>query len=162
SARRDAEKADAPPAEPVQADIELVKVLTRRLDLAARLARMLLEDITVSESAMVQRCARALAGELGGWGVGDIARPRRLRRQLVTGPDDPEAEEIARTVAETTPEPGSAPWIVHESASSQLITHPEDADVLGPGPDGMPLAMLLRATSVLSVPLADGERTYGA
>lgn len=144
------------------ADLELVRRLTRRLDLAADITRLLLESITVSESAMVQRCARALAGEFGGWVMVDLERRGRLRRQFVAGPDDPEAEELARVAAEAAPEPGSAPWIVHEAASSQLFTHAEEADILGPGPDGMPLDMLLRATSVLSVPLSDGERSYGA
>src|ERR1051326_4234567 len=32
---------------------------------------------------------------------------------------------------------------------------------LGDGPDGVPLLMLLGATSVLSVPLTDGEHAYG-
>jgi PAS domain S-box-containing protein len=144
------------------ADMDLVRQLTRRLDLAAGISRLLLEDITVSESAMVQRCARTLAAELGGWVIVDIERRGRLRRQFVTGPDDPKAEDLTRTVAATEPQPGSAPWIVHESASSQLLTHVEDTDALGPGPDGMPLVLLLQATSVLSVPLADGERSYGA
>jgi serine phosphatase RsbU (regulator of sigma subunit)/PAS domain-containing protein len=144
------------------ADLDLVRQLTRRLDLAAGISRLLLEDISVSESAMVQRCARTLAAELGGWVIVDIERRGRLRRQFVTGPDDPAAEDLARAVAGTEPEPGSAPWIVHDSASSQLLTHAEDADALGPGPDGMPLVLLLQATSVLSVPLADGERSYGA
>jgi serine phosphatase RsbU (regulator of sigma subunit)/PAS domain-containing protein len=156
------EKAEPAADEPPAVDMKLVRELTRRLDLAARIARLLLEDITVSESAMVQRCARELAGELAGWVIVDTERRGRLRRQFVTGPDDPEADELARTVADTSPEPGSAPWIAHESAGSQLITHFEDTDVLGPGPDGMPLAIALRATSVLSVPLSDGEHSYGA
>ncbi|MGH3408518.1 MAG: SpoIIE family protein phosphatase [Streptosporangiaceae bacterium] len=144
------------------ADMDLVRQLTRRLDLAAGISRLLLEDITVSESAMVQRCARTLSAELGGWVIVDIERRGRLRRQFVTGPDDPRSEDLARMVAATEPQPGSAPWIVHGSASSQLLTHAEDTDALGPGPDGMPLVLLLQATSVLSVPLADGERSYGA
>src|SRR6185437_1750160 len=144
------------------ADMDLVRQLTRRLDLAAGISRLLLEDISVSESAMVQRCARTLSAELGGWVIVDIERRGRLRRQFVTGPDNPKAEDLARVVAGTEPAAGSAPWIVHESASSQLLTHVEDADALGPGPDGIPLVMLLQATSVLSVPLADGERSYGA
>jgi serine phosphatase RsbU (regulator of sigma subunit)/PAS domain-containing protein len=145
-----------------QADLELVRRLTRRMDLAADITRLLLESITVSESAMVQRCARALAGEFGGWVMVDLERRGRLRRHFVAGPDGPEAEELARVAAEAAPEPGSAPWIVHEAASSQLFTHAEETDILGPGPDGMTLDMLLRATSVLSVPLSDGERSYGA
>jgi serine phosphatase RsbU (regulator of sigma subunit) len=145
-----------------RADLELVKQLTRRLDLAAETARMLLGHVTVSESAAVQRCARLLAGELAGWVIVDVERGGRLRRQFVTGPEGPEAEQLARTVAEISPEPGSVPSLVHASVSSQLITHAEDTSALGAGPDGIPLVMLLGATSVLSVALSDGERSFGA
>ena len=144
------------------ADLELVKQLTRRLDLAAETARMLLGHVTVSESAAVQRCARILAGELAGWVIVDVERGGRLRRQFVTGPEGHEAEELARIVAEISPAPGSVPSLVHASVSSQLITHAEDTSALGPGPGGIPLVMLLGATSVLSVSLSDGERSFGA
>jgi serine phosphatase RsbU (regulator of sigma subunit) len=65
-------------------------------------------------------------------------------------------------VAEVSPGPGSVPSLVHASVSSQLITHAEDSGILGQGPDGIPLVMLLGATSVLAVPLSDGDRSLGA
>jgi serine phosphatase RsbU (regulator of sigma subunit) len=151
----------AAPGSAEHGDLPLIRQLTRRLDIAAEVARMLLEHVTVSESAAVQRCARILAGELGGWVIVDVERGGRLRRQFVTGPDDPAAQELARTVADVSPAPGSVPSLVHASASSQLLTHAEDADALGPGPDGMPLVMLLGATSILSVPLFDGDHSFG-
>jgi len=144
------------------ADLRLVKQLTRRLDLAAAATRLLLENITLSESATLQRCARLLVSELAAWVIVDVEHRGSLRRQFVIGPDDPAAEELARTVSGIAPEPGSAPSLVHESASSLLITHAEDTDSLGTGPDGIPLVMLLGATSVLSVPLSDSEHSYGA
>jgi sigma-B regulation protein RsbU (phosphoserine phosphatase) len=142
-------------------DLELVKQVTRRQDLIAGIARLLLTDISASEAALVQRCARLLGGELADWVIVDTERRGRLRRQFVTGPADPRAEELTRIVAETDPEPGSVPCLVHESGSSQLLAHPEEAGVLGRGPDGMPLVMLLRAASVLSVPVSDGQSSYG-
>src|SRR5262249_11286298 len=48
------------------------------------------------------------------------------------------------------------------TGSAQLIAHAEDISVLGDGPEGVPLLVLLGATSVLSVPVSDGERIYGA
>jgi serine phosphatase RsbU (regulator of sigma subunit)/PAS domain-containing protein len=144
------------------ADLELVRQLTRRLDLAADTARMLLGHVTVSESAAVQRTARILVGELAGWVIVDVERGGRLRRQFVTGPEGHEAEELARTVAAISPAPGTVPSLVHASVSSQLITHAEDTSALGADPDGIPLIMLLGATSVLSVSLSDGERSFGA
>jgi serine phosphatase RsbU (regulator of sigma subunit) len=80
----------------------------------------------------------------------------------VTGPVGRAAEDLARTVAEISPAPDSTPALVHASASSHLITHAEDTDDLGTGPDGVPLVMLLEAASVLCVPVADGDRRFGA
>ena len=82
------------------------------------------------------------------------------RRQFVAGPQDPESEELARTVAALLPEPGSVPHAACESLGPVLITHAEDADALGTTPEGIPVAMALGAASVLSVPLSDGERGY--
>jgi serine phosphatase RsbU (regulator of sigma subunit) len=110
----------------------------------------------------LQRYARLLARELTAWVIVDVAGGPRLRRQHVSGPEDQRSEKLARTVAAVDPEPGSGPYQVHESGSTMLIAHVEDPAVLGAGPDGIPLLMLLGATSVLSVPLTDGEHAYGA
>ncbi|HEY1618150.1 MAG TPA: PAS domain-containing protein, partial [Streptosporangiaceae bacterium] len=80
-----------------QDDIALVRELTSRLDLAADIARLLLEDLSAGESASVQRCARQLAGRLAPWVIVDVERRGRLRRQIVAGPEDPESEELTRT-----------------------------------------------------------------
>jgi serine phosphatase RsbU (regulator of sigma subunit)/PAS domain-containing protein len=145
-----------------QDDIALVRELTGRLDLAADIARLLLEDLSAGESSSVQRCARQLAGRLAPWVIVDVERRGRLRRQIVAGPQDPESEELTRTVAALVAEPGSAPQAAWESLGPVLITHAEDAEVLGMTPEGIPVAMALGAASVLSVPLSDGERGYGA
>ncbi len=150
----------AGPGEP--ADLKVIRELTGRLDLGADSARLLLEHVMAGESALVQRLVRVLAGRLAGWVIADVERGGRLRRQFVAGPDSPEAEELTRQVADVAPAPGSAPFEVHAAVSSQLITHAEDTDALGADATGMPLVMRLGAASVLSVPLADGERSYGA
>jgi phosphoserine phosphatase RsbU/P len=158
----DAQLAGEPARSHGPADLEVVKQLTRQLDLAAEVTRLLLQDISVSESAIVQRCARLLVGRLAPWVIVDVERRDRLRRQFVAGPADPEAEDLVATVAGISPAPGTLPCQVHESTGSQLMTHVEDPDALGLADDGMPVLMLLRATSVLSVPLAEGGRCFGA
>jgi serine phosphatase RsbU (regulator of sigma subunit) len=135
--------------------------MTRRLDLLTSATRILLENITYSEQVAIQQYARLLARELGAWVIVDLERDKRLRRQMVAGPDGQQAEELARTVASLDPQPGSAPQQVHESGSALLVAHAEDAGALGDGPDAIPLLMVLGATSLLCVPLSDGERTYG-
>ena len=141
--------------------LRAVEAITHRLDLVTAATRLLLENATFSESVTLQRCARLLAGELAAWVIVDVERRQRLRRQVVMGPAGPDAEQIARLVGGIDPQPGSAPRQVHDTGSSMLLAHAGDVGIMGTGPDGVPLLMQLGATSLLSVPLTDGEQSYG-
>jgi serine phosphatase RsbU (regulator of sigma subunit)/PAS domain-containing protein len=148
-----------PRAEPAA---EIVQAMTRRQDLVMAATRILLENITYSEPVAMQRYARLLARELAAWVIVDVeGGDRRLRRQHVSGPEDQRSGKLANAVAAVDPTPESGPYQVHESGSTLLIAHAEDPAALGDGPDGVPLLMLLGASSVLSVPLSDGEHDYG-
>jgi serine phosphatase RsbU (regulator of sigma subunit) len=109
----------------------------------------------------VQQCARLLARELDAWVVVDVEHEGKLRRQAVAGPEDRKSAELARAAAGLDPPPGSAPALVHESGSTLLLAHAEDLSTLGDGPDSVPLLMAFGASSVLCVPLSDGEHSYG-
>jgi len=159
AARRGKARSGQRAAEP---GAEVVQAMTRRLDLVMAATRILLENITYSEPVALQRYARQLARELTAWVIVDVEGGQRLRRQHVSGPEDQRSEKLANAVAAVDPEPGSGPYQVHESGSTLLIAHAEDPGALGNGPDGIPLLMQLGATSVLSVPLSDGEHAYGA
>jgi serine phosphatase RsbU (regulator of sigma subunit)/PAS domain-containing protein len=150
-----------PKAARAEPGAEVVQAMTRRQDLVMAATRILLENITYSEPVALQRYARLLARELTAWVIVDVADSQRLRRQHVSGPEDQRLEKLARAVAAVDPGAGSGPYQVHESGSTLLIAHAEDLGLLGEGPDGMPLLMLLGATSMLSVPLSDGEHAYG-
>jgi PAS domain-containing protein len=144
-----------------QAPPPVVAALTRRLDLATAATRLLLDNLTRSESVTLQRCARLLADGLTAWVIVDVLRGHRLRRQFVLGPQDGPSADLARIVARADPAPGTAPATVAEHGGTWLEAHAEDLSVLGQAPDGTPLLMLLGATSVVSVPIADGEQVYG-
>ncbi len=135
--------------------------VTRRLDLVTSATRILLESVDHSEPVTMQRFARLLARELAAWLILDVERDHGLRRQLAIGPDDQPSDELARAVSALDPPPGSAASQVHASGRSLLVAHAEDPGLLGDGPDGVPLLMQMSATSVLCVPLSDGERSYG-
>jgi PAS domain S-box-containing protein len=147
-----------PPAEP---GAGVVAAMTRRQDLVTAAARILLENVTYSETVAVQQVARLLARELAAWVIVDTEHRGRLSRQVVAGPEDQQSQELARAAATIDPRPGSAPAQVHESGSALLLAHAEDLGTLGDGPGGVPLLMALGASSVLCVPLSDGERCYG-
>lgn len=138
-----------------------VQAVTRRLDLVTAMARLLLENEGFSESRTLQRCARLIAAELTAWVIVDMERRHRVRRQFAVGPDDPSLAELTSAVAAVDPRTGAVPQVVHESGRPILLAHVEDTGALGETLDGEPLLVRLDATSVLSVPLADGESRYG-
>jgi len=152
---------DAPAAGKGRSQLGAVQAVTRRLDLVTAVARLLLENEGFSESRTLQRCARLIAGQLTAWVIVDMERGHRVRRQFAVGPDDPGLAGLTSAVAAVDPPPGSIPCTVHESGRPALVAHAEDAGALGQDPDGEPLLIRLDATSVLSVPLADGESRYG-
>lgn len=143
------------------ADAALVAAMTRRVDLVTRVTRLLLGSATGSEHVLLQECARLLAPELAEWVIVDMVRGQLLRRQLVTGPQDQGSAALAGVAAGRDPEPGSIPFLVRDADGGQLVAHVADAGILGDGPGGVPLLMLLDATSLVSVPIADSGHRYG-
>jgi serine phosphatase RsbU (regulator of sigma subunit)/PAS domain-containing protein len=158
---RDAPAADAEATARPRSQLGAVQAITRRLDLVTAVARLLLENEGYSESRTLQRCARLIARELTAWVIVDMDRRYRMRRQFVAGPDDPRLTELSSALAAVDPPPGSVPYTVHESGHPALVAHAEDAAALGTDVDGEPLLTRLDATSLLSVPLTDGEIRYG-
>ncbi|HZC39903.1 MAG TPA: SpoIIE family protein phosphatase [Streptosporangiaceae bacterium] len=144
-----------------QADAAVVAAMTRRIDLVTGVTRLLLGSATGSEHVLLAECARLLAPELAEWVIVDMMRGQRLRRQLVTGPQDQGSAALAGVAAVRDPEPGSIPFLVRDADGGQLVAHVADAGILGDGPGGVPLLMLLDATSLVSVPIADGGHRYG-
>ena len=138
-----------------------VQAITRRLDLVTAVARLLLENEGYSESRTLQRCARLIARELTAWVIVDMDRRHRVRRQFVAGPDDPRLTELTSALAAVDPPPGSVPCTVQDSGHPALVAHADDAAALGQDVDGEQLLTRLEATSLLSVPLTDGEVRYG-
>jgi serine phosphatase RsbU (regulator of sigma subunit)/PAS domain-containing protein len=135
--------------------------MTKRLDMVTAVTRLLLDNSTFSEAVTLQRCARLLAGELADWVIIDIERGGKLRRQFAAGPRGGTSDRLARDVRSVDPDQESAPVQVHSTGKSMLLAHADDAALLGKGPDGTPLLMLLGATSVICVPITDGTTGYG-
>jgi serine phosphatase RsbU (regulator of sigma subunit)/PAS domain-containing protein len=162
SKNRDAKRPHSPVTEGSKAtDSTAVITATRRLDVLAGAARLLLEGANISESVLLQRCATLLSGSLATWVIVDVHRRGQLRRTSVAGPEDPESSGLAHAVRATDPAPGTVPDQVHESGRTILLTHVADDMALGPGPDGPPFLTMLGATSLLCVPVVDGSRKHG-
>jgi serine phosphatase RsbU (regulator of sigma subunit)/PAS domain-containing protein len=138
-----------------------IAAMTRRLDTVTAVTRVLLDNSTFSEAVTLQRCARLLAGEIADWVIIDIDRGGRLLRQLAAGPRAGYADQLARIARGVDPDPESLPALVHSSGKSALLAHPDDPAVLGRGPDGTPLGMILGAASLICVPVSDGTTGYG-
>ena len=154
-------RAGPPAAAPTGDAQDALRIVIRRLDLVTSATRILLDGVGHSEPVTLQRFARLLARELAAWLIVDVERDGRLRRQLALGPDDQLSDELARSVAAADPPAGSVPAQVYRASRSLLVAHADDPDVLGVAADGEPLLPRLGASSVLCVPLSDGERCHG-
>ena len=152
---------DKPAKRPTAKGDPAIAAMTRRLDAVTAVTRVLLDNSTFSEAVTLQRAARLLAGEIADWVIIDIERGGRLRRQFAAGPRTGQADQLARAARGVDPDPESLPALVHSTAKSVLLAHPDDPAVLGRAADGTPLAMLLGATSLICVPVSDGTAVYG-
>ncbi|HXB48699.1 MAG TPA: SpoIIE family protein phosphatase [Streptosporangiaceae bacterium] len=143
------------------AEAAVVATAASRLDLLAAAARLLLEGASISESVLLQRCARLLSASVSTWVIVDLRRRGQLRRHYIAGPDDPESTALAHAMATSDPAPGSVPEQVQESGQMLLLTHVADELALGASEHGPPFLTLLGATSLVGVPITDGARRYG-
>ncbi|GLY74429.1 SpoIIE family protein phosphatase [Actinoallomurus iriomotensis] len=140
---------------------DAVATVVHRMDVLSTATGMLLDDDSFTESVAVRRCARLLAAELADWVLIDLERDERLLRQVVIGPDDERSAEVARTLEDLDPAPDTLPATVHVSGRSVLQAHLDDLGVLGMSPTGPPVCGLIQASSLICVPLDDGERCHG-
>ncbi|NKZ07759.1 SpoIIE family protein phosphatase [Actinomadura latina] len=160
-------------------DDEAVATIVHRMDVLATASELLLDEPVFNETVAVRRCARLLAAELADWAFIDLTGPNggpggslqggihaagaapELRRQVVMGPEDEHSVEAARMLEEVEPLQGTLPHTVFVTRQSALRPHVENLDVLGVCPDGQPVCGKIGATSVLSVPIEDGDRAIG-
>ncbi|MFV2177185.1 SpoIIE family protein phosphatase [Actinomadura sp. LOL_011] len=177
-----AERAAPPKVAPTQGvpagDDETVAMMVHRMDVLATACELLLDEPVFNETVAVRRCARLLAAELADWAFVDLvghggpvisgsggataadAAPL-LRRQVAMGPDDERSVEAARMLEDLEPVQGTLPHTVFITRQGTLRPHVEDLESLGVCPDGQPVCAKIGATSVLCVPIEDGERCLG-
>jgi serine phosphatase RsbU (regulator of sigma subunit)/PAS domain-containing protein len=149
--------AQAPAARKQPARRPTIQAMARRMDTITALTRLLLDNSTFSEGVTLQRCARLLAEQVASWVIVDVDRAGTLRRQVTIGPQD----EVARVVRAIDPQPGTLSDQVHANGKPVLLAHAEDPGLLGTDPDGTPVLMLLDSTSLICVPVFDGDTRYG-
>ena len=103
---------------------------------------------------------RLIARELNAWGLVDMERRHRVRRQSAIGPDGPGLAELTSALAAVDPPPGSVPCAVFDRAPDSH--RPRRGQRRPRRQRGRRAAAgQADATSVLSVPLTDGEQAYG-
>ena len=128
--------------------------MTRRLDAATAINRLLAENTASSEAQTLQRFGRLLADTMAAWVIIDVLDHGQLRRHSVAGPDKEDSASLERAVLAVEPPAESVAGQVAASGSSILITHPEDDGILGVSETGVPLLLVLGGACVLCVPIA--------
>ncbi|MBT2213012.1 MULTISPECIES: SpoIIE family protein phosphatase [Actinomadura] len=162
-------------------DDEAVATIVHRMDVLATASELLLDEPVFNETVAVRRCARLLATELADWAFIDLTGPNGagqaagppggvqpsgatavLRRQVVMGPADERSTEALQMLGDIEPAAGTLPQTVFTTRQSALRPHIENLDLLGSSPDGTPVCAMIGATSLLCVPIEDGDRCIGA
>jgi PAS domain S-box-containing protein len=152
---------DPEPPEERTAGDEAAAAVVHRMDVLATAGELLLDEPVFNEAVAIRRCARLLGAELADWVIVDVAIRGELRRQVVLGPDEDRCAEIARALEAVDPLPATVPHTVHTTRQAALYAHVEDLEMLGTVADGTSACGLMGATSVLSVPIEDNERSLG-
>ncbi|XVQ10314.1 SpoIIE family protein phosphatase [Spirillospora sp. CA-255316] len=138
--------------------------------LAAELADWAIIDLVGANGSSAQAAQAAHAAQAAQpWQPSGTAGPDAagadpadaLSRQVVMGPEDDRSVEATQALEELAPEPGTLPYTVFTTRQSALRPHVEDLDLLGVGADGQPVCGTIGATSVLCVPVEDGDRCLG-
>ncbi|GAA1567762.1 hypothetical protein GCM10009678_58270 [Actinomadura kijaniata] len=168
-------------AETAPVDDEAVATIVHRMDVLATAGELLLDEPVFNETVAIRRCARLLAAELADWAIIDLtenghvgavgALPaerrstgvEKLRRVVVMGPadDDERVHESARALEALEPGEDTLPYTVWRTRQSAVHPHVEDLNQLGVCSDGQPVCARIGATSLLCVPIEDGERCLG-
>jgi serine phosphatase RsbU (regulator of sigma subunit) len=151
-----------PPEDGITVGDDAMATVMHRMDVLASATELLLAEPVLNESMAVRRCARLLATELADWAIIDVALGDDFRRQVVFGPDEERCAEVSRTIEDLDPAPGALPHTVYSNRQTALYAHVEDLDILGVTADGISVCGLMGATSMLSVPIEDGENCLGA
>lgn len=159
----------SPPAKQESSD-DAVATVVHRMEVLATASELLLDEPVFNESVAVRRCARLLTAELADWVLIDVTAPPipgaskggELRRQVVMGPSDDRSVGIARVLEGLDPEPGTLPFAVFTHGQSELHPHVGDLRLLGTLTDGGLVCGTIGATSVMTVPIEDGERCLGS
>ncbi|MFG2006390.1 SpoIIE family protein phosphatase [Spirillospora sp. NPDC048911] len=168
---------------PGDRDDEAMASLVHRMDVLATASELLLDEPVFNENVAVRRCARLLTAEMTEWVFIDLMPPRPgpasasgqgaraaaaaaeasgdLRRVVVMGQPDERGDETVHSLEQLAPEPGTLPYTVFTTRQSALRPHVEDLDLLGVCADGQPACVKMGATSVLCVPVEDGDRCIG-
>ncbi|MEO5875383.1 MAG: SpoIIE family protein phosphatase [Streptosporangiaceae bacterium] len=148
---------DPEPVEDAAAADAAVTAVLHRMDLLAMSTELLLAEPVFNEAVALRRCGRLLASELADWVFVDVVDGPELRRQVAFGPG--EDQRTVRTVE--TLAPGPLSLAVHANRQAALHAHLEDLDLLGRNADGIAVCSLLGVTSVLCVPIEEGEHCIG-
>jgi PAS domain-containing protein len=153
------------PLEPEVED-QVVVLAARRLDVLARMTRLLLRSAGpggAGEALALDKAAALLADSYADWVVVDVCdRPDRIedtRREVVSGAaGDPLRAELAAL------DPAASPIAREVIANAKSVLHQQidDEGVLGSAASGAPVLSALGAGSLLCVPLTGTRGVRGA
>ncbi|WP_217707196.1 SpoIIE family protein phosphatase [Nonomuraea rhodomycinica] len=141
---------------PEQSDGELLMAASRRQDLLARMAALLLDEEALRQPVALPRATRLLAAEWADWVVADVVRDGMPRRSVVVAPKDHPLGGLVRQVESAEPAASQVVAHVLERGSGLLHEMLDDETLFGFSAEG-PLLTAMGAGSLLCVPIGARE-----
>ena len=145
-----------PSADAAAADAAVTAIL-HRMDLLAMSTELLLDEPVFNEAVALRRCGRLLASELADWGswtcstaTSSGARWSSARRRP-TGP----------SAASRFSPPGRSPWPFTPTGRPPCTPTSKISNCSAVIPNGIAVCSLLGVTSVLCVPIQEGDNCLG-
>lgn len=149
------------PPPPRELDGAHPRAQVQREELLSAAAHIILEEAESNQAPLLQRLSRALCSTFADWSVVDLLQEGGLRRAVVGAPPDDASARIGRDLERAPADKAEIAVRVATEATTDLRANVDDADLFGHDERDAPFMTLMRAHTVLSVPITDGSTTLG-
>jgi len=135
-----------------------VVAATKRLDLVASVARLVLGERGGSEAVVLHAVAILLCANFAEWVTIDLMCDGELSRAAACGPADDASLQTVSALERAVAGKAELPATVIDDGEGRLFAHVEDVSILGEDERGVPFLSAIGAHTALCVPIeADGQ-----
>lgn len=135
---------------------------TVHLDLIDAMTTALLSPASADASGALRQAAEVLHRHGADWVIGDLLDESGMRRQVVLGPQDPAADDLAACLAKQAPDDCPLVMTATATAAASVRVNPEDLEAFGRDQEGAAILTRAQVTSLVCLPLCSAPPNTGA